>query len=259
MRWYKIDALMKRDLKILRRSKFRLVELFYFPLTTIVIWGFFSIFTREVSIETGIMVLAVNVFWSFAHLSQFTVNIQMNQDFWSGSFRQVMASGFTRFEYIFARILSSTISSIGVMVYMLVIASFFGLTIFFSQPGITIALAGITLLGSISLAIVVSALILYLGREYAFLAWTLIEGFILLSAPVYSVDILPPVLQQVAYVMPFTHIFIGVRQLISTGTMDLLLLQMGLLIVLVYLVVSIPIYFYSFKRATKNGTLSRMD
>ncbi|MBL7160824.1 MAG: ABC transporter permease [Candidatus Aenigmarchaeota archaeon] len=259
MRWYKIKALMFRDFKIITRCKFRLVELFYFPLTTILIWGLFSIFTRNISVETGIMVLAVNIFWSFAHLSQFTTNIQINQDFWSGSFRQVMASGFTRFEYMFARIVSSTVSSAAIMVYMLLIASIFGLTIFFEQPGMTLALSGITLIGSMALAITVTALILFLGREYAFLAWTLLEGFILLSAPVYPVDVFPEALQHLAQVMPFTNIFAGVREMISFGTLNPAFLVNGLVIAIAYLIISIPLYHFSFKRAKGNGTLSRMD
>lgn len=258
MRLYKIKALMYRDFLILGRAKFRLVELFYFPLTTILIWGLFSIFTRNVSVETGIMVLAVNIFWSFSHLSQFTTNIQINQDIWSGSFRQVMSSGFTRFEYITARVISSSVSSAAVMIYMLLIASVFGLTLFFEQPLVTISLSAICLIGSMSLAITVTALILFLGREYAFLAWTLLEGFILLSAPVYPVEVFPLPLQYVSQAMPFTNVFEGVRELINFGTISPHLLVNGLIIASIYLIVSIPLYHLSFSRAKKNGMLSRM-
>jgi ABC-2 type transport system permease protein len=250
--------MMYRDFLILGKSKFRLVELLYFPLTSIIIWGMFAIFTRDFSAETGLMVLAVNVFWSFTHLAQFSTNIQINQDFWSGSFRQVMCSGFSEFEYIMARIFSSSIAAAGIMVIMLLSAAAFGLTVFLEQPLFTVALTGISLLGSVSLAIIVAALIIILGREYAFLAWTVLQGFVLLSAPLYPVDILPPVLQYVAFVMPFTNIFAGVRSLIGTGAIPSGMLVNGLWIVMVYLIISIPLYWYAFRRAKRNGTLARM-
>lgn len=258
MRWYKIRALMFRDSLILLKSKFRLAELIYFPLTTIIIWGLFAVFTRDFSAETGLMVLAVNVFWSFSHLSQLTINIQINQDFWSGSFRQVMASGFTKFEYISARILSSASASVGIMTIMILVAVAFGLGIFIEQIGFTIALSLISLIGSIALSIIVASLIITLGREYAFLAWTVLHGFVLLSAPLYPLEILPKFFQYVAYVMPFTNVFSGVRSLIGTGTIPAEMLLSGLGVAVIYLAVSIPLYHYSYKRSIKNGTLARM-
>jgi len=258
MRWYKIRALMFRDFLILVKSKFRLVELFYFPITTIIIWGLFAVFTRDFSAETGLMVLAVNVFWSFCHLAQLTINLQINQDFWSGSFRQVMSSGFTRFEYIFARIISSAIASAGIMLVMLLTATLFGLGMFFEQPILTLALSSLSLLGSIALSVIVAALIITLGREYAFLAWTLLQGFVLLSAPLYPLEILPEAFQYIAHAMPFTNIFIGVRSMVSTGTVAPEVLANGFWVILAYLAVSIPIYYYSFKRSKANGTLARM-
>ena len=258
MRWYKIKALMFRDMKIFSRSKWRFMEFFYFPVTTIIIWGLFAIFAREFSAEAGLMVLAVNVFWSFSYLAQSTTNMQINEDHWSGSFRQVMSSGFTEFEYIFARIITSTVVSVIVMAVMLVVSYFFGLTIVFEKGWEVLVLSGITLFGSVALSILVAALIIFLGREYSFLAWTILQVFVLLSAPLYPLDILPEALQYVAYAMPFTSIFVGVRDLINTGSVSPSVYFSGIGVILVYFVVSIPLYYYSFRRAQRNGMLARM-
>ena len=206
VRKQKIKALMYRDFRIFARSKWRFFQFFYFPITTVIIWGLFALFTRDFSPETGLMVLAVNVFWSFSYLAQSTGNMNINEDHWSGSFRQVMSSGFTEFEYVFARIVSATSISIVIMILMLLTALGFGLTILFTQAGITLLLTVISLLGSISLTIIVAALILIFGREYAFLAWTILQLFILLSAPLYPIAILPEALKYIAFVMPFTNV-----------------------------------------------------
>ena len=258
MRYYKIKALVFRDLKIFRRSKWRLAEYFYFPITTIIIWGLFALFTRDFSAETGLMVLAVNVFWSFSYLAQSTVNMQMNEDMWSGSFPQVMASGFTPFEYLFARIVTATIVSVVIMVLMIATALAFGLAVLIEQGGLVTLLSGVTLLGSIGLSVLVAALILLFGREYSFLAWTILQVFVLLSAPLYPLDILPQPLQVVAWGMPFTSVFEGVRELTSVGRISSSVFINGAGIVFLYCLVSIPLYSLAFKKARRNGMLARM-
>jgi ABC-2 type transport system permease protein len=249
---------MFRDMKIFTRSKWRFVQFFYFPVTTVIIWGLFAIFARSFSPEAGLMVLAVNIFWSFSYLAQSTTNMQINEDHWSGSFRQVMSSGFTEFEYIFARIITSSLVSVLIMLVMLSISMLFGLTMLAEHGWLVFVLSSISLLGSVALSIIVAALILLFGREYSFLAWTILQVFILLSAPLYPLEILPDALKYIALVMPFTNIFAGVRELISTGGISPSLLANGFGVALVYLAVSIPLYYYSFRRAQMNGMLARM-
>ncbi|MBC7189072.1 hypothetical protein H5U35_02495, partial [Candidatus Aerophobetes bacterium] len=97
MRWYKISALIFRDFVIFTRSQWRLVEFFYFPITTVIIWGFFALFAREFAKEAGLMILLVSVFWSYSYICQSTINLQMNEDIWSGSLKQVLSSGISEF------------------------------------------------------------------------------------------------------------------------------------------------------------------
>lgn len=258
MRAHKLLALMYRDTRIFMRSKWRFVQFFYFPITTVIIWGLFAIFAQTFSPEAGLMVLAVNVFWSFSYLAQSTTNMQINEDHWSGSFRQVMSSGFGTFEYIVARVATSTVIAVFVMILMLLTAVLFGLEMFLFQPDIVIILSVMSLIGSIALSFFVAGLLLLFGREYSFLAWTILQLFILLSAPLYPIDILPEALKYIAFAMPYTNVFIGVREFISVGALSSGVLFWGFSIALIYLVFSIPFYRYAFNVAKKNGMLARM-
>jgi len=257
VRWYKISALIFRDFVIFTRSHWRLVEFFYFPITTVIIWGLFALFARKFSPEAGLMILVVNVFWSFSYICQSTINLQMNEDIWSGSLKQVLASGISELEYILARVISSSIISAIIMVLMLFVANLFG----FSMKGkiwVIFHLASLTLVTSIALSVIIAAFIIFLGRDYAFLAWTILQLFVLLSAPFYPIDILPPSLQIVAQLMPFTRIFVGVRELVSTGWVDAPVLLEALVVALCYLVLSFPLYFLAFRRAKRTGKLVEM-
>ena len=108
----KILALAYRDLLIIRRSKWRLVEIFYFPITTIVIWGLFALHSKALLIEAGVFVLIVNIFWNYALIAQSTVNMQLLEDSWSGSLKQLFLSGISEIDYVLARMFTSTVISL---------------------------------------------------------------------------------------------------------------------------------------------------
>ncbi len=260
MRWYKVKALMIRDFMIIRRSKWRLLQLFYFPITTIIIWGLFAIFSQTFALEAGLIVLAINIFWSFSLQSQSGINNMINEDVWSGSLKQVLTSGISELEYVFARIITSTITSLVILLVMLGMGFYwFNLSIVGSHISLVGFFAVATLVASIGLAILITALFIYLGREYSFLAWTALQLFILLSAPFYPVEIFPEPFKTIAYGMPFTGVFSGMRELVTTSAVSSTILVNSLLVPIGYLIVSIPLLIHSFRRAKKTGLLANID
>src|SRR3989338_4555495 len=192
MKMHKIRAMLYLDFVMFRNSKWRFMEFFYFPISTVVIWGLFSAFIKDMAVQAGLMVFVVNIFWAFAQISQSAVNMQMNEDSWSGSMKQIMITGITEFEYLFARIISSVTVSLSVMLIMSAVAYYvFGLVILATNFTQIIVLVFLTLVASIGLAVFVAAAIFFLGIEYGFIAWSILQLFVLLSAPFYPVSIFP--------------------------------------------------------------------
>lgn len=255
IRWYKIKSLVLRDSVALRKVKWRPIEIFYFPITTILIWGLFAIYSRQMAAEAGMITLIINIFWAFGHISQTTSNILMMEDIWSGSFRQVLLTGITKFEYLLARLLTATVTAIIVVLILSLMALPFGLNLF--QP-LTLVLIGITLLGSLSLAVLIATLILCLGREYGFLVFSVLQLFIMLSAPFFPKEIFPKVILYISYAMPFTAVFEAARSLAMTGSFDPSLLLWGFVVVLGYFIIGWPLYHLAFNRARRSGMLARM-
>ena len=255
MRWMKIKALMYRDSITVRRVKFRIMELVYFPITTIIIWGMFAVYARQLAVEAGLIVLIINIFWAFAHLAQSTTNVMMMEDIWSGSLKQILLTGISEFEYIIARMLTSAISSTIVVLVLISLALLFGIN-FFRVDMIFLIL--ITLLGSMALAVIVAATIFRLGREYSFLVWSAIQLFIMFSAPFFPKEMFPKAILYISYVMPFTAVFEAARAFSTTGAFAPHLLWWGLAVCAGYFVIAWPMFALSFRSAKKNGTLARM-
>ena len=260
MKLYKVLSLIYLDSMIFRNAKWKLMEYLYFPISTVIIWGLFSIFVKDMALEAGLIVLVVNIFWTFAYLAQSTINMQMNEDLWSGSIKQILVTGITEFEYLVARVISSVIVSVFIMIIMLLLSYYvFGVAVIGTHMFPVIMLSMLTLLASVGLAIFVAAAIFLAGVEYAFLGWSIMQVFMLFSAPFYPVTILPVPLQSVASVMPFTAIFENIRHIVSTGTMSNALLIQSIIISVTYTAISILAYYVTFRYAKRSGRMARMS
>ncbi len=249
---------MYRDFMIFKNVKWKFVQFFYFPITTVIIWGLFAVFVKSMAAEAGLVVLVVNIFWQFANLSQNTINTQMMEDVWSGSFRPVIASGISPMEYLVARICSASITAVGIVAIMLVVGLPFGLGVYYKDILIFLYLIALSLISSIGLATIIAGLVLHLGREYGFLSFSALHIFILLSAPFYPVSIFPQAVQAVSWFMPFTNIFEAVRAMTSGTAMGGLLLN-GTLVTAGYIAISLPFYVWVFGKSRKNGRLVKLS
>jgi len=259
MKWHKVLALIYHDALVFSRAKWRIAEMFYFPITTIIIWGLFSTYVKSFALEAGLIVLALNIFWNFAVVAQSNTNMQMMDDSWSGSIKQLFVSGIRESEYIAARVLFTVGISLLLLAILLLISVYaFGFEILFSRFDITVYLSLSTLIASVAMSVLIAALIINTGKEYGFLTWTLLQVFILLSAPFYPVTVFPPPLQIVSRFMPYTATFENARAFVSTGAINSNLLTEGFIISCAYLAMSIPLYLYAFKRARKTGYLVRL-
>lgn len=252
-----ILAIMWNDFKVVRRVKWRLIEITYFPITTILIWGLFAIYSRQYATEAGLIVLIVNLFWSFSELAQQQANILIMEDLWTLSIKHILVSGISVFEYIIAKILTSAIVAVAITTVLLIIANAFGAPLL-NNLGYVISLAGIALLGSISLAIIVAGTVILAGREYGFLSWSSLHLFVFLSAPFFPAGVFPSSIRWITEIMPFTYVFQGARALATQAIMPSGLLSHAFIVALAYFVLSWPFYAWAVRRAKKTGTLARM-
>lgn len=260
MKWHKVAALMYHDFRTFANTKYRLVETFYFPITTVVIWGLFSLFVESFAVEAGLIVLVINIFWSFAQIAQSNSNMLMNEDTWSGSLKHLFVSGISKMEYVVARLISSAMVAVMIVAILFVMSIYvFKLSLVVTHFPLIAYFTVLTLVASLGLAVVVAGLILVFGRDYSFLAWTFLQIFVLLSAPFYPVSIFPGAVQIIAWGMPFTYVFEGMRALIASGVVADALLVNGAIAAAAYFVLSFPFYVLAFRRSQRSGTLARMS
>lgn len=259
MNFNRIIALISYDFSLIKGSKWRQVESFYFPITSLIIWGLFTIYVREFALQAGLIILVVQIFWNFSYLSQSTVSSQIMEDIWSRSLREILTTPLKPYEFLIARCITSILRSFLTLFVILIGAYFlFNIDFIVSNFSFVFSLAVLSMLSSIGLGIIVSSLVLKFGAEYGFLSWTFLQLFMVLSAPFYPMTIFPEPLLTVAKLMPYTWIFESIKNFINTNTVNFSFLLHALIVSLGYFIISFPLFFYTFEKAREKGRLIRL-
>lgn len=262
MKWHRIHALLIRHLYLYQRSFPRLMDVFYWPVMDLLVWGFLSAYlqkqnTAEVNLIT--ILLGALIFWNFLNQSQKAVSIAFLEDVWERNLLNIFVTPLRISEFLTATVLLGVVRIALISIVMGVLAFIFYhfnllLFGFFLIPFV----ANLLLFGW-TLGIATTAIILRYGTQAQILAF----GFIFIiqpfSAVFYPVSALPRALQTIAYFIPTTYVFEGMRALIHTGKLPFTLLIMSIVVNLVYLMLSLFFFYLMFKRTKVRGALLKLE
>jgi ABC-2 type transport system permease protein len=244
------------------RSLDRIFDIVYWPVISLLLWGFTSVFVSTTSSFSGVMefFLGGAVLWSLFWRAQTDVGTFILEDFWSRNIYNLFASPVTPLELFCA------IGLIGLLRCLLSFA-FLGLLAWFLYAfnilqigGLAIAVfTTVLLLFGWVIGIVISALIFRYGLRIQVLAWSV--GFIIqpFSCVFYPLESMPRWVQGVAVVLPTTHVFEGLRHAIATGELAVQPLLTALGLTLVLLAVALLFFQYALLQAKKHGLLTRFE
>jgi ABC-2 type transport system permease protein len=134
----------------------------------------------------------------------------------------------------------------------------FDIGFMFSQIGFALTLAVLTMVVSMGVGILISALIVHLGVGYGFLSWSLLTLFMLLSAPFFPMTVFPEPVLSISKIMPYTWIFESVRNFIASGSIDSGMLENAAILSVAYFSASFPVFSFVFRKAKEKGRLIRL-
>ena len=107
----------------------------------------------------------------------------------------------------------------------------------------------------ITLGILVSSGLLRFGPSFENIAWSTMFLIAPFGCIYYPIDILPSMFQKIAYSMPLVYIFEEARSILINQTVNLKNIYYAFILNLIYLLVAISLFYYSFNQARKRGTL----
>jgi ABC-2 type transport system permease protein len=217
----RIWGLMYRHLALYRRSWPRMLELCYWPVLQMCIWGFTASFlaarTGNALITAFATLLGGVLLWEVTLRSQMGLSISFMEEMWSRNLGHVFVSPLRPFEMIAALIGMSIIRMlIGVMPAILLAWAFYAFNLFSLGPVLILFFINLMIMGW-AVALGVVSLILRHGSGAEALAWGILFGLAPFSAVFYPVSVLPAVVQPIAWVLPSSHVFEGMRGVLLDG------------------------------------------
>ncbi|HEY8442156.1 MAG TPA: ABC transporter permease [Xanthobacteraceae bacterium] len=255
---HRINAMVLRYLYLLRSSWSRLLELIYWPAMQLFVWGFLQFYVAQ---NSGFFARASGVFigavlmWDILFRGQLGFSVSFLEEMWSRNLSNILISPLRPIEFVCALMIMSLIRlAIGMVPVTLLAMAFFG----FNLYGLGLALAAFfanLILTSWAVGIVVAGVLLRNGMGAESLAWTLMFVIMPLACVYYPVNVLPDWLQLVAWALPPTYVFEGMRALIMQQVFRADLMVQALALNAIYFVAAVLAFFQLLKCARRAGSL----
>ena len=219
----RIYALIYRHTALYRHSWPRVVELAYWPVLEMLVWGLTTKWlaanagNSSVAMGMGVL-LGGALLWEITLRSQMGMTFSFMEEIWSRNLGHISVSPLRPWELV-AGLMSMSVlrMAVGLTPAMLLAWLLYGFGIFSMGPVVVLFFLALDITGW-AVALGVTALILRHGAGAEALAWSVVYGLTPFACVFYPLAALPWWVQPVAQALPLAHVFEGMRQALQHGT-----------------------------------------
>jgi len=229
----RIGAMVLRHWYLLRSSWPRLFELMYWPAVQMFMWGFLQLGITQ---QSGMLVAATSTFlaafllWDVLFRGQLGYSMSFLEEMWARNLPNLMISPLRPVEFVVSLMIMSVIRlSVGFLPVTVLAIWFFGFNLWALGIGLAAFFANLFFTGW-AVGMFCSGLVLRNGMGAEGLTWSLMFILLPLTCVYYPVTTLPVWLQAIAWSLPPTAVFEGMRALVINHVFraDLMLWALGL-------------------------------
>jgi ABC-2 type transport system permease protein len=255
---HRIGAMVLRYVYLLRSSWTRVLELIYWPAVQLFVWGFLQFYIAQHSgffaRATGVFIAAV-LMWDVLFRGQLGFSVSFLEEMWSRNLSNLMISPLRPIEFVSALMLMSLIRlAIGMVPVTLLAIAFFGFNLY--SLGLALAAFFLNLiLTSWAVGILISGVLLRNGMGAESLAWTLMFVIMPLACVYYPVAVLPDWLQAIAWMLPPTYVFEGMRALVMEHVFRADLMIQAFALNALYFTAGVVAFLQLLKSSRRAGSL----
>lgn len=257
----RIWSIFLQEVYITKRSLEIVMDLFFFSLFAVLVFGFISIFlSGQASAETSQIVILGLLLWEIIRMTQYTVSVSSMWNVWSRNLTNLFIAPISCVEYMTAHLVSAALKTVVLFAFISVVANWQ-----FHFNVLTIGAANLILIFlnliifAWSLGLVLLGFIFRYGTRVQALAWGVVFVFQPFAAAFFPVSVMPPVLQAIAYTIPATYFFESGRYGLSTGTGDWKLIVIGSILNIIYFGLAIMAFAKLFSGAKRTGQFARNE
>ncbi|CAM0117425.1 ABC transporter permease [Rhabdochlamydiaceae symbiont of Dictyostelium giganteum] len=239
----------------------QIADLFYWPAIDIVLWGLTTVWIQHESGHTSNVALIVMtglVFWQIVWRGNYEISINLLQEFWNRNLVNLFSTPLKLTEWMVGVLLLSTLKifiTIGfgaLLVYLLYSLNIFSLGFAF------LPFTALLMMSGWAIGFFAASIVIYWGQRLQMLAWMTAYIFAPFSAVYYPVSSLPASLHGIAWSLPTTYVFEGMRAILNGGAFPWTALCYSLGLNLFYLFLSMMTFSFAFEKSRTKG-LSRFE
>ncbi len=239
-----------------------LCDLFYWPALDIFLWGITSVWIQQY--EKGVPDLALAiltglVFWQLIWRGNYEVTINLLLEFWNRNLVNLFSTPLRLSEWVVSVMLVG-IAKILIHVAFAAAVVYFAYALNIFDVGLWpfIGFCVSLMMSGWYIGFISAAVIVYYGQRLQMLAWMTAYMFAPFSAVYYPVTALPQWAQKIAYCLPMTYIFEGMREILYHQHFSLSLLLMSIVLNLVYIALSLLFFVFMYEKSRAKG-LARLE
>lgn len=236
----------------------RLLELAYWPTIQMILWGLINRYLMGqagAAIQGAGVLISAALLWDILYRAQLGVSLVFFEELYSRNLGNLFVSPLRPAELACSLLIVSllrTLFGVGVaatLAYLLYEFSIF-------QLGLPlIAFFSNLLIMGWAIGLMIAAMVLRYGLGMEGFAWAIIFAFAPLSGIYYPLSVLPDGIRQIAWFLPSSHVFEGMRELMNSGQFLKAELIDAALINGVYLLLGIKLFFVAIHQARKKGLI----
>jgi ABC-2 type transport system permease protein len=243
---------------LLRSSFPRLIELIYWPAVQMLMWGFLQTYIAEQAslfAKAGGVFIGAVLLWDILFRGQLGFSISFLEEMYARNLGNLLISPLRATEFVAALMVMSIIRlAIGMGPVTLMAIWFFGFNLWALGFALAAFFANLMLTGW-AVGIFVSGLVLRNGLGAETFAWSIMFLFLPLTCVYYPVATLPSLLQAIAWALPPTYVFEGMRALVTEQIFRADLMIQALALNAVLFSLAVAGFLALLASARRNGSL----
>lgn len=260
MKLHRVAAIIQRHLYLYRRSLPRMTEVFFWPLIDLLLWGFVTLYLQRFQENLPKFVtffLGALILWDILYRAQQGISVSFLEEVWSKNLLNLFVTPMRPSEFLAA------LMSISVL--KLLTAGFASAFLAWFLYSFNVFVLGVSLIPFVlnlavmgwSIGIITMASILRYGQEAEVMAWGLAFLVQPISAVFYPVSVMPAWVQPIAWMMPSSHVFEGMRAVVETGAFPVEALVKAVILNLLYLFLALSFFYRNLRIVKEKGLLLR--
>jgi len=202
--------------------------------------------------------LGALILWDVLFRAQQGIALSFLEEMWARNLMNLFASPLTLGEYLVATMAMSVFKVTAVASLMIVFALvFYSYDIFVLGLSLIPFILNLLISGWI-IGVLTTSIIMRFGQQAEVLAWGMVFLFQPLSCVFYPMEVLPTFLQKIAWIIPPSHIFEGMRTVLLHGEIPTVNVIWATGLNAVYLMVMILWFYHTFSICKDRGLLVRV-